>query len=88
MRSTLEYADRSVPLYHIVETFRGENVNKFRGFRATRESFLHKIWVCHTHLPYFLDQTPQLLFSSAETRGDYSRAGTIALLYDMHVRMS
>ena len=27
-----------------------ENFYEFRGFRATRESFLHEIWACHTHL--------------------------------------
>ena len=27
-----------------------ENIYDFRGFGATRESFLHKNWVCRTYL--------------------------------------
>ena len=30
------------------KTFEGENIHEFRGFRATRESFLLEI--CHTHI--------------------------------------
>jgi hypothetical protein len=30
--------------YCIVENFEGENLHKFRGLRAIRESYLHEIW--------------------------------------------
>ena len=32
------------------KTFEGGNFHKFRGFRATHESFLHEIWACRIHL--------------------------------------
>ena len=32
------------------KTFEGENFHEFRGFKATHESFLHEIWVCHTYM--------------------------------------
>ena len=32
--------------YRIAGNFEGENFHGFRGLRAIRESFLHKIWEC------------------------------------------
>ena len=31
------------------ETFKGENVHKFRSFRVICESLLHEIWACPTY---------------------------------------
>ena len=41
-------------LLHMVywESFDRENFHGFFGLRATHETFLHKIWAQHIHLPY------------------------------------
>ena len=40
--------------YHLVENFQRRNIHKFHSFRATHQSFLHKVWVCRTHLWWVL----------------------------------
>ena len=41
---------QNVHTCNIIQLFEGEYSHEFRGFRATRQSFLHEIWACHTHL--------------------------------------